>query len=75
MGTRHLLSSGRMLSECGRVQHHSSAVRWHVSALGGRGEGGGGARLNREFSPRDPCVLIIESPNASVFPGCFQGLL
>lgn len=34
-----------------------------------------GGRLNREFSPRDPCVLIIESPNVSVFPGCFQGLL
>lgn len=34
-----------------------------------------GGRMKREFSPRDPCVLIIESPNVSVFPGCFQGLL
>lgn len=68
MGTRHILSSGRMLSECREVQHRSSAVIWHVSAWGVGG-------LNREFSPRDPCVLIIESPNVSVFPGCFQGLL
>lgn len=34
-----------------------------------------GGRLNGEFTPRDPCVLIIESPNVSVFPGCFQGVL
>lgn len=34
-----------------------------------------GGRLKRKFSPGDPCVLIIESPNVSVFPGCFQGLL
>lgn len=31
--------------------------------------------VNREFSPRDPCVVIIESPNVSVFPGCFQSLM
>lgn len=67
IGTRRILSSGSMLSECREVQHRSSAVRWHVSAWGGR--------LNGEFSPRDPCVLIIESPNVSVFPGCFRGLL
>lgn len=68
MGTRHILSSGSMLSECREVQHRGSAVRWHVSAWGGGG-------LKGEFSPRDPCVLIIERPNVSVFAGCFQGLL
>lgn len=37
--------------------------------------GGGGGGRNRELGPRDPCVLIIESPNVSVFPGCSQGVL
>lgn len=68
MGSRHILSSGSMLSECREVLHRSLAVRWHVSAWWG-------GRLNGEFSPRDPCVLIIESPNVAVFPGCFQGPL
>lgn len=36
-------------------------------------QGGGGGK--KAFSPGDPCVLIIESPNVSVFPWCFQGLL
>lgn len=49
------------------MQHRSSAVRWHVSAWGGG--------VNREFSPRDLCVVIIESPNVAVFPGCFQSLM
>lgn len=67
MGSRHILTSGSMLSEWREVPHRNFAVRWHVSA---RGEG-----TNGEFSPREACVLIIESPNVSVFPSCFQGLL
>lgn len=27
------------------------------------------------IQPEGPVRLIIESPNVSVFPGCFQGLL
>lgn len=53
------------------MQHHRSAVRRHVRAVGGVG----GRGLKKDFSPGDPCVLIIESPNVSVFPWCFQGLL
>lgn len=48
-------------------------VAWLLDGMLVHGGGGGG--LNGEFSPRDPCVLIIESPNVAVFPGCFQGPL
>lgn len=49
-------------------------VAWLLDGMLVHGGGGGGG-LNGEFSPRDPCVLIIESPNVAVFPGCFQGPL
>lgn len=65
MGSRHILSSGRLLSECREVQRRSLAVRWHVSAWG---------ETEKGIQPWGPMCLIIESPNVSVFPGCFQGL-
>lgn len=64
------LSPGRLLSEC-RVQGGRDrlldGMLVCVWRLGNWTEEG--------IQPEGPARLIIESPNVSVFPGCFQGLL